>query len=152
MQPQVILWSLLLIVFSATTLQVCEYRRVHKFSPYGSVCCACAERPDLPRACHFSKLACLALQVVLSAHVALAPRARLRQSSSRTLRSQKHNIFSMGPKLRYPPIPIVRDGDVFVRMLTCVCKRSNAWLAVHLSLACLARLQQARMPRPFRAR
>jgi hypothetical protein len=36
---------------------------------------------------------CLALQAVLSAHVAFAPRARLRQAFSRTLRSQKHNIF-----------------------------------------------------------
>jgi hypothetical protein len=26
------------------------FRRVPKFSPYGSVCCACAQRPDLPRA------------------------------------------------------------------------------------------------------
>jgi hypothetical protein len=41
-----------------------------------------------------------------SAHVACAPRARLRQSFSRTLRSQNHNIFSMGPKLRYPTVPM----------------------------------------------
>ena len=41
---------------------------------------------------------------MLSAHVAIAPRAQLRQSFSRTLRSQKHNIFSMGPKLRYPMV------------------------------------------------
>jgi hypothetical protein len=27
-------------------------RRVPKFPPYGSVCCACAQRPGLPRACH----------------------------------------------------------------------------------------------------
>ena len=54
-------------------------------------------------ACHSSKLACLALQAVLSAHVAFVPRARLRQSYSRTLTSQKHNE-SMGPKLRYPTV------------------------------------------------
>ena len=29
-----------------------EYRRVPTFSPYGSVCCACAQRTGLPRACH----------------------------------------------------------------------------------------------------
>ncbi len=28
------------------------YHRVHKFWTYGSVCCACAQRPGLPRACH----------------------------------------------------------------------------------------------------
>ncbi len=30
------------------------YREVPKFSPYGSMCCACAQRPasGLPRACH----------------------------------------------------------------------------------------------------
>ncbi len=51
---------------------------VSKFSPYGSVCCACAQRPGLPR-----------------------------QSFSRTLRSQNknYNTFSMGPKLRYPTLP-----------------------------------------------
>ena len=27
-------------------------KQVRKFSPYGSVCCACAQRPGLPRACH----------------------------------------------------------------------------------------------------
>ena len=27
-------------------------RRVSKFSPYGSVCYSCAQRPGLPRACH----------------------------------------------------------------------------------------------------
>jgi hypothetical protein len=79
------------------------YRRVTKFSPYGSVCCTCAQRPGLPRACHSGKLACLALQAVLSAHVAFAPRARLRQFFSRMLGVIKiHNIFSMGPKRRYP--------------------------------------------------
>jgi hypothetical protein len=51
------------------------YPRVPKFRTYGSVCCACAQRPGLP---------C--------------------QSFSRTLRSQKHNIFSMGPTLRYPAV------------------------------------------------
>ena len=35
------------------------------------------------------QLTCLALQAVLSAHVACTPR-------------KIHNIFSMGPKLRYP--------------------------------------------------
>jgi hypothetical protein len=34
------------------TLGCACYRRVPKFSPYGSVCCACAQRPVLPRACH----------------------------------------------------------------------------------------------------
>ncbi len=29
-----------------------QYRRVPKFWTYGSVCCACARRPGLPRACH----------------------------------------------------------------------------------------------------
>ncbi len=81
-----------------------SYRRVPKCSPYGSVCCACAQRPGLPRACHSGELACLALQAVLSAHVACAPRARLRQAFSRTLTSQKTQYFSMGPKLRYPPV------------------------------------------------
>jgi hypothetical protein len=34
-----------------TVLQTApRYRRVPTFSPYGSVCCACAQRPDLPRA------------------------------------------------------------------------------------------------------
>jgi hypothetical protein len=47
----------------------------------------------LPRACHSGLLACLALQAVLSAHVAFAPRARLRQAFSRTQRSQKLTIF-----------------------------------------------------------
>ena len=41
----------------ARGLQVCvmldlTYRRVPKFSPYGSVRCACAQRPGVPRACH----------------------------------------------------------------------------------------------------
>ncbi len=65
------------------------YRGVPKFSPYGSVCCACAQRPGLPRACYSGKLAALTLQAVLSAHVAFASSARLCQSFSRTLRSQK---------------------------------------------------------------
>jgi hypothetical protein len=52
----------------------------------GSARCACAQRPGLPRACHSGLLACLALQAVLSTRVAFAPRARLRQSFSRTLR------------------------------------------------------------------
>ncbi len=30
----------------------CVYRQVPKFWTYGSVCCACAQRPGLPRACH----------------------------------------------------------------------------------------------------
>ncbi len=51
--------------------------------------CACARRPGLPQACRSGKLACLALQAVLSTHVACAPRLRLRQSFSRTLTSQK---------------------------------------------------------------
>ena len=58
-----------------TNTPATAYRRVPEFTPYGSVCCACAERPGLPR-----------------------------QSFSRTLRSQKHNIFSMGPKRRYPAV------------------------------------------------
>ena len=29
-----------------------RYRRVPKFWTYGLVCCACAQRPGLPRACH----------------------------------------------------------------------------------------------------
>ncbi len=29
-----------------------RYHRVPMLSPYGSVCCACAQRPGLPRACH----------------------------------------------------------------------------------------------------
>jgi hypothetical protein len=70
----------------------------------GSVCCACAQRHGLPRASHSGELACLALQAVLSAHVAFAPRVRMRQSFSRTLTSQKHNIFSMVPKLRCPMV------------------------------------------------
>ena len=65
------------------------YRRVPKFWTHGSVCCACAQRPGLPRACHSGLLACLALQAVVSAHVAFAARARLFQSFSRTLRSRK---------------------------------------------------------------
>jgi hypothetical protein len=28
------------------------YHRLPKFWTYGSVCCACAQRPGLPRACH----------------------------------------------------------------------------------------------------
>ena len=28
-------------------MYVCIYRRVPKFSPYGSVCCACTQRPGL---------------------------------------------------------------------------------------------------------
>ena len=44
-------------------------------------------------ACHARVTPASALQAVLSAHVAFAPRAQLRQSFSRTLRSQKHNIF-----------------------------------------------------------
>ena len=32
-----------------------------KFSPYGSVCCACTQRSGLPRACHSGKLARFAL-------------------------------------------------------------------------------------------
>jgi hypothetical protein len=51
------------------------YRQVPKFWTYGSVCCECAQRPGLPRACHSGLLACLAPQAVLSAHVACAPRA-----------------------------------------------------------------------------
>jgi hypothetical protein len=35
---------------------------------------------------------------MFSAHVACAPRARLHQAFSRTLRSQKHSIVSIGPK------------------------------------------------------
>ncbi len=34
-----------------------QYHRVPKFSPYGSVCCACAQRPGWPRACHSGLLA-----------------------------------------------------------------------------------------------
>ena len=49
-----------------------NYRRVPKFSPYGSVSCACAQWPGSPR-----------------------------QSFLRTLRSQKHKMNSMGPKLRH---------------------------------------------------
>ena len=49
------------------------YHGVPKFSPYGSVCCACYQRPGLTR-----------------------------QSFSRMLRSQKCTIFSMGPKRRHP--------------------------------------------------
>ena len=67
---------------------------VSKFWTYSSVCCACAQRPGLPRVCHPGLLACLALQAMLSAHVACTPRARLRQSFSRTLTLQKTiNIF-----------------------------------------------------------
>ena len=29
-----------------------RHHRIRTFSPYGSVCCACAQRPGLPRACH----------------------------------------------------------------------------------------------------
>ncbi len=59
--------------------------------------------PGLPRACHYGKLVCRALQAVFSAHVAFASCARLRQSFLGTLRSQKIIVlFSMGPNLRYP--------------------------------------------------
>jgi hypothetical protein len=61
---------------------------------YGSVCCACAQRPGLPRTCHPGWLACIALQAVLNTHVTFAPRAQLHQSFSRTLRSQKHNEYT----------------------------------------------------------
>jgi hypothetical protein len=58
----------------ATRLQLlffvrfCRYHRVPMFSPYGSVCCACA-------------------------HVAFAPHPRLRQAFSCTLRSQSTLYF-----------------------------------------------------------
>ena len=39
-----------------------HYHWVPKFSPYGSVCCACAQVPGLPRVCHSGYLACLSLQ------------------------------------------------------------------------------------------
>ncbi len=32
-----------------------QYRRVPKFSPYGSVCCACAQRPGFPPRQSFSR-------------------------------------------------------------------------------------------------
>ncbi len=52
---------------------------------YSSVCCAFC----LPsKAWLAMRLACLALQAVLSAHAAFAPRARLFQDFLRTLRSQ----------------------------------------------------------------
>jgi hypothetical protein len=35
------------------TLKRHQYHRVPKFSPNGSVCCACAQRPGLPRASRF---------------------------------------------------------------------------------------------------
>ena len=38
--------------FSRTRLL--QYRGIPKFWTYGSVCCACAQRPGLPRACHSS--------------------------------------------------------------------------------------------------
>ena len=68
----------------------------------------------LPRACHSGELACLALQIVLSAHVTFAPPARMHQSFSRTLRSQTH-IFPMGPKLRYSAVPVLYDDITGVR-------------------------------------
>ncbi len=66
------------------------YRRVPKFSPYGSVCCACAQRPGLPCACHSVRLARLhstrTAAPVLLAHAEVT----------------KIIIFcSMGPKLRH---------------------------------------------------
>ena len=57
--------------------------------------CACARRPGLPRACRSGWLACLALQAVPSAHVACAPRLRLRQAFLRMLWLQ--NSFKMLP-------------------------------------------------------
>ena len=57
------------------------YRWVPKFSPYGSVCYACAQRPGLPRA-----------------------------SPSRARRGHKSHVyyFSMGPKLRHTAVPNIR--------------------------------------------
>ena len=68
------------------------YRRVPKFRHTGMAKCVVHALKGL--ACLRSgKLACLALQAVPSVHGAFAPR---------TPRSQKQNIFSMGPKLRVP--------------------------------------------------
>ena len=61
------------------------------------------------------RLAYLALQPVFSACVAFAPRARLRLSFSRTLRTQQLYIFQLGPKLRYPTL--LRSRLVTVQML-----------------------------------
>ena len=36
----------------ARTYKYMLYHRVPKFWTYGSVCCACTQRPGLPRACH----------------------------------------------------------------------------------------------------
>ncbi len=66
-----------------------HYRQVPKFWTHGSVCCACAQRPGLPRGGDARERAGRARPAGLSAHLAIAPRARLRQSFSRTLRSQK---------------------------------------------------------------
>ncbi len=59
----------------STQQQASQVRWVPKNSPYGSVCCACAQRPGLPRA-----------------------------SPSRARGGHKNIVlFSKGPKLRYPP-------------------------------------------------
>jgi hypothetical protein len=51
-----------------------EYRGIPKFSPYGSVCCACAQRPGLPR---------------VSLRLARLPRTANSAQRSRRLRSKR---------------------------------------------------------------
>jgi hypothetical protein len=76
-------------VYIGVHVRMCTHSAGYLSWTYGSVCCACSQRPGLPRACHSSWLACHALQAALSAYAACAPRARLRQSFSRSLRSHK---------------------------------------------------------------
>jgi hypothetical protein len=80
------------------------YRWVPKFGPMAQcvvhalkgLACRARVTPASSPASHCKQ--CPALMSPFS------PRARLRQSFLRTLRSQKHNIFSMGPKFRYPTV------------------------------------------------
>jgi hypothetical protein len=78
------------------------YRRVPKFWTKGSVRCACAQRPGLPHAWsegYMSAEHCLQCEAGELAGVTCA---RLRQAFSRTLRSQKHNIFQWAQHLGTP--------------------------------------------------
>jgi hypothetical protein len=78
------------------------YRGVPKFWTYGSlaVCCACAQRPGFSCRARVTPVSspashCQCKQcVALTSPSPFAPRARLRQSFSRTQRSQKHNFFN----------------------------------------------------------
>ena len=128
------------------TIVVC-YCRAPKFSPYGSVCCACAHKPDLPRACHSGYFFRLTLQTSLSAMVAVAQCMRLHQAFSHTQRLVTINMmFSpMGQSLWFPTVAVMMHEVCtvlrleaptiycmpFVRMCVYVAANSNREVVQH---------------------